>query len=147
MVSPPAPTVRRALIAAVWLAVVLAGLLAAVWGVGWALQGGPQPSVATVAQATHLAFPDGTDVVDADLSQMQSPTPGDRAEVTVDIPSEAFGDFLDDNDMDAPLIAGTTPAGTASGIIPSGCGTDACWAATIVVTDDAVQVDLAVTLL
>jgi hypothetical protein len=147
MVPPPAPTVRRALVAAVWLAVVLAGLLAAVWGVAWALRGGPQPGLGTVAAATHLDFPDGTDVVDADLSQMETPAPGDRAEVTVDIPSEAFDDFLEANAMDAPLLAGTTPAGAASGIIPAGCGPEACWAATIVVTDDAVTVDLAVTLL
>ena len=147
MVSPPAPTVRRALFAAVWLAVVLAGLLAAVWGVGWALQGGSQPGLGTVAEATHLDFPDGTDVVDADLSQVELPNPGDRAEVTVDIPSEAFGDFLDANGMETPLIAGTTPAGTAAGVIPAGCGPESCWAATIVVTDDAVTVDLAVTLL
>jgi hypothetical protein len=147
MVSPPTPTVRRALVAAVWLAVVLAGLIGAVWGVAWALEGGPQPSVATVAEATRLEFPEGTDVVESDLSQMQSPTPGDRAEVTVDIPSDAFGDFLDANAMEAPLLAGTTPTGAASGIIPAGCGAEACWAATIVVTDEAVTVDLTVTLI
>ncbi|MCD0445140.1 hypothetical protein LO763_16100 [Glycomyces sp. A-F 0318] len=147
MVSPPAPTVRRALIAAVWLAVVLAGLLAAVWGVAWALQGGPQPGIGTVAEATRLDFPDGTDVLDADLAQMQPPTPGDRAEISVEIPAEAFGEFIDANGMDAPLLAGATPAGNASGIIPAGCGPESCWSATIVVTDDAVTVDLAVTLL
>ena len=147
MVSPPAPTVRRALIAAVWLAVVLAGLLAAVWGVAWALKGGPQPGLDTVAEATHLTFPEGTEVVDSDLSQMQSPTPGSRAEITVDIPSADFSDFLDANAMETPLLAGTTPAGTASGIIPAGCGPESCWSASIIVTDDTITVDLQITLI
>ncbi|WP_030155997.1 hypothetical protein [Glycomyces sp. NRRL B-16210] len=147
MVSPPTPSVRRAWIALAWLAATLAGLLAAVWAVAWALEGGPVPSTATVAEATHMAFPEGTEVVEADLAQMQSPTPGSRAEVTVDIPSEAFGDFLDANAMEAPLLAGTTPAGWASGIIPAGCGHESCWAATIIVKDEAVTVTLHVTLI
>lgn len=147
MVSPPASTRRRALIVVACLALVLAGILAAVWGAVRALGGGPPPGLGTVAEATRLDFPDGTVVVDADLSQMQSPTPGDHAEVTVDIPSAAFDDFLAANGMEAPLLAGTTPTGDASGIIPAACGPEACWAATFVVTDDAVTVDLAVTLL
>lgn len=147
MVSPPTPTVRRAWIAAAWLAVTLAGLIGAVWAVGWALETGPAPSVATVEAATRLTYPEGTRVVEADLSEMQTPTPGDRAEVTVAIPADAFGDFLDANGMDAPLLAGTTPAGDVSGIIPAGCGTDACWAATIIVGDDEVTVTLHVTLI
>jgi len=147
MVSPPTPTVRRALIAAAWLAAVFAGLIGAVWAVAWALEGGAQPSTASVAQATHLAFPDGTVVVDADLAGLESPTPGDRAEVTVDLPADAFGDFIDANAMEAPLLAGTTPAGNASGIIPAGCTDEVCYAATIVVTDDTVTVRLDITLL
>ncbi|MFB9662663.1 hypothetical protein ACFQS3_22895 [Glycomyces mayteni] len=147
MVSPPAPTVRRALHAAVWLLVVLAGLIAAVWGVAWALEGGPQPSADAVEQAVHLDLPEGTEVVDADLSQAQPPMPGDRAEATVRIAPESFGAFIADNGMDAPLLAGVTPAGTASGIIPAGCTEEVCYSATIVVTDDAVEVALTVTLL
>ncbi|MFC3494801.1 hypothetical protein [Glycomyces rhizosphaerae] len=147
MKPPPTPTVRRAIIAAVWLTVVFGGLLAAVWGVAWALKGGPQPSVETVAQATHLAFPEGTDVVESDLSAMQSPTPGARAEVTVDIPSDEFDDFIADNAMEAPLLAGTTPSGSATGIIPAACNDEVCYSATIVVEKDAVTVNLDVTLL
>ena len=147
MKPPPQPTVRRALIAAVWLACVFAGLLAAVWGVGWALEGGPQPGLASVASSTHLVFPEDTEVTDADLSQMESPTPGDRAEVTVEIPSEEFDDFIADNGMEAPLLAGTTPNGDAMGIIPAGCGEAACYAASIVVREDVVIVELDVTLI
>jgi hypothetical protein len=147
MKPPPTPTVRRALIAAVWLLVVFGGMIAAVWGVGWSLEGGPQPSAGSVGQATHLSFPDGTDVLESDLTQMESPTPGDRAEVTVDIPSKAFDDFIADNNMEAPLLAGTTPNGSASGIIPAGCNDDVCYSATIVVNDDAVNVHLTVTLI
>ncbi|THV26241.1 hypothetical protein [Glycomyces paridis] len=147
MVSPPIPTVRRAWFAALWLAVVLAGLIGAVWAVAWALEGGPQPSTATVAEATRLDFPEGTEVLEADLSQMETPMPGDRAEVTVAVPAAAFGEFLEANGMEAPLLAGATPAGNASGIIPAACGDDACYTATIVVTDEQVTVDLAVTLL
>lgn len=147
MVSPPAPTVRRALSAAAWLLVVLAGLIAAVWGVAWALEGGPQPSADAVEEAVHLDLPEGTEVVDADLSQAQPPMPGDRAEATVRIESDEFGAFIADNGMDAPLLAGVTPAGTASGVIPAGCTDEVCYSATIVVTDDAVEVDLTVTLL
>ncbi len=147
MVSPPTPTVRRALYASGWLLVVLAGLLAAVWGVAWALEGGPQPSADAVEQAVHLDLPEGTDVIDADLSQTQSPTPGDRAEATVSVPSDVFGEFIDANGMDAPLLAGLTPAGTASGVIPAGCTDEVCYSATIVVTEDAVEVNLTVTLL
>lgn len=147
MKPPPPPTVRRALIAAVWLAVVFGGLLAAVWGVAWALEGGPQPSTDTVAQATHLSFPDGTDVVESDLSAMQSPTPGDRAEATVDIPSDAFDDFIADNAMEAPLLAGTTPSGSATGIIPAACTDEICYSANIIVQEDTVTVELDVTLI
>lgn len=147
MVSPPTPTGRRAMVAAVWLTATLAGLLGAVGAVGWALNGGPQPSAASVGQATHLSFPDGTDVLDAGLAQLESPTPGDRAEVTVDIPADAFAEFLDANTMDAPLLAGTTPAGTASGIIPAACTDEVCYSATIVISDDTVTVSLTVTLL
>jgi hypothetical protein len=131
-------------IAAIWLTVTLAGLIAAVGAIGWALQGGPQPSADSVGQATVLAFPDGTD---ADLSELETPLPGDRAEATVDIPADAFGDFLDANAMDPPLLTGTTPAGTASGIIPATCTTDVCYAATIVITEDTVTVRLTATLL
>jgi hypothetical protein len=147
MKPPPQPTVRRAIIAAVWLACVFGGLLAAVWGIAWALEGGPQPSIATVAQATHLSYPEGTDVADADLTQMESPTPGDRAEVTVEIPSEDFDDFIADNAMEAPLVAGISPSGTATGTIPAGCTAEICYAANIVVEDDAVTVELKVTLI
>ncbi|MEU5153564.1 hypothetical protein [Glycomyces sp. NPDC021274] len=147
MKPPPQPTVRRALIAAVWLACVFAGLLAAVWAVGWAMEGGPQPSLATVASATRLEFPDGTEVTESDLSQMESPTPGDRAEVTVEIPSDAFDDFIADNAMDAPLLAGTTPNGTATGTIPAACTDEICYSAGIIVDDDAVTVQLVVTLI
>ncbi|GAA2308455.1 hypothetical protein GCM10009853_077360 [Glycomyces scopariae] len=145
--APPAPTVRRALAAAAWLLVVLAGLLAAVWGVAWALEGGPQPSADAVEEAVHLTLPDGTDVIDADLSQAQPPMPGDRAEATIAVPAEAFGEFIDGNGMDAPLLAGVTPAGTASGVIPAGCTDEVCYAATIIVTEDAVEVRLTVTLI
>jgi len=147
MKPPPTPTVRRALIAAVWLTVVFGGMIAAVWAVGWSLEGGPQPSAESVAQATHVSFPEGTDVLESDLTQMQTPTPGDRAEITVDIPSKAFDDFIADNAMEAPLLAGTTPNGSASGIIPAGCNAEVCYSATIVVNDDAVNVQLTVTLL
>lgn len=147
MKPQPQPTVRRALIAAVWLACVAAGLLAAVWGVGWALEGGPQPGIETVQSATHLVFPEETEVVDADLTAMESPAPGDRAEVTVEIPSGDFDDFLADNGMEAPLLAGTSPGGTATGVIPAGCGEEICWAGTIIVGSDAVTVDLDVTLI
>jgi hypothetical protein len=147
MVSPPIPTVRRGLFAAAWLLVVLAGLIGAVWGVAWALEGGPQPSANAVEQAVHIELPEGTRVLDADLTQAQPPTPGDRAEATVSVPAEAFGEFIDANGMDAPLVAGVTPAGTASGVIPAGCTDEVCYSATIVVTDEAVEVNLTVTLL
>jgi hypothetical protein len=147
MVSPPTPTGRRALFALVWLAAALAGLIGAVWAVGWAVQGGPQPSAASVGQAVHLEFPDGTDVVDADLAQMSSPNPGDRAEVTVDIPADDFAAFLDANAMATPLVAGLSPAGTATGTIPAGCTADVCYAASLVIDEDTVTVDLTVTLL
>lgn len=147
MVSPPTPTRRRALIALVWLAAALAGLIGAVWAIGWAVQGGPQPSAVSVGQAVHLEFPDGTDVVDADLAQMSSPNPGDRAEVTVDIPADEFGAFLDANAMATPLVAGLSPAGTATGTIPAGCTAEVCYAASLVVDGDTVTVDLTVTLL
>jgi hypothetical protein len=147
MVSPPTPTGRRALIALVWLAAALAGLIGAVWAVGWAVQGGPQPSAASVGQAVHLEFPDGTDVVDADLAQMSSPNPGDRADVTVEIPADDFAAFLDANAMATPLVAGLSPAGTATGTIPAGCTADVCYAASLVIDEDTVTVDLTVTLL
>ncbi|GAA1690790.1 hypothetical protein GCM10009830_43130 [Glycomyces endophyticus] len=147
MVSPPTPTARRALAAAAWLLVVLAGLIAAVWGVAWAIEGGPQPTADAVEQAVHIDLPEGTDVIDADLTQTQPPTPGDRAEATLRVPADAFGEFIDANGMDAPLVAGVTPAGTASGVIPAGCTDEVCYSATIVVTDDAVEVTLTVTLL
>ncbi|MEU6859999.1 hypothetical protein AB0B28_14140 [Glycomyces sp. NPDC046736] len=147
MASPPAPTVRRALIGAACLLAVAAGLLGAVWAIGWALQGGPQPSVETVASATRLDLPQGTDIVDADLTQMETPTPGDRAEVTLDLPAEAFADFIADNGFDAPLVAGTTPTGYASGIIPAGCDSDICWSGTLVVAEDTITVRLQITLL
>ncbi|MEU5871338.1 hypothetical protein AB0A73_07200 [Glycomyces sp. NPDC047369] len=146
MVSPPAPTVRRALHGTAWLLVVLAGAVTAVWGLTWALEGGPQPSADAVAEAVHLDLPEGTEVVDADLSQAP-PIPGDRTEATVRIDADDFGAFLDDNGMDAPLLAGVTPAGTASGVIPAGCTAEVCYSATIVVADDAVEVTLTVTLL
>ncbi|WP_205326459.1 hypothetical protein [Glycomyces sp. YM15] len=147
MQPQPQPTVRRALIAAVWLACVFGGLIAAVWAVGWALEGGPQPGVDTVEGATHLSFPAGTEVTDADLTQMESPTPGDRAEVTVEIPADAFDDFLADNAMATPLLAGMTPNGTATGTIPAGCTDEICYAASIIVDDDRVTVQLKVTLI
>ncbi|MDA1360127.1 hypothetical protein O1R50_10850 [Glycomyces luteolus] len=147
MKPPPQPTVRRALVAALWLACVFGGLIAAVWGIGWAFEGGPQPSVATVEGATHLAFPEDTEVTDADLSQMESPAPGDRAEVTVEIPADDFDDFLADNAMEAPLLAGTTPNGTATGTIPAGCTEDVCHASSIIVEGGTVTVQLTVTLI
>jgi hypothetical protein len=147
MRPPPKPTVGRALIAGAWLLAVFGGLLAAVWGIGWALDGGPQPSAASVAEATHLAYPEGTDVLESDLSAMQSPTPGDRAEVTVAIPADAFDDFIADNAMAAPLLAGTTPGGDASGIIPAGCTDAVCYAASILIDEDTVTVELEVTLI
>ncbi|GAB3658608.1 hypothetical protein [Glycomyces tarimensis] len=147
MVSPPPAAKRRALVAAVWLTVTFAGLIAAVWAVGWAVSGGPAPSLATVTEATHLAYPDGTDVVDADLADMHTPTPGSRGEATVAIPADAFGEFIADNGMAAPLVAGATPAGAATGIIPAGCTHQVCYAAAIIVDDDTVTVDLRVTLL
>jgi hypothetical protein len=147
MKPPPQPTVRRALIAAVWLACVAAGLLAAVWAVGWAVEGGPQPSIATIESATRLEFPDGTEVTESDLTQMESPNPGDRAEVTVEIPSDAFDDFIADNAMEAPLLAGTTPSGTTTGTLPAACNDEICYAANIIVDDDAVTVQLDVTLI
>jgi hypothetical protein len=147
MKPPPTPTVRRAIIAAVWLLAVFGGLIAAVWGVGWALEGGPQPSPETVAQATHLDLPEGTEVVESDLSAMQSPTPGDQAKATLDIPSDEFDDFIADNAMEAPLLAGMTPSGSATGVIPAACNAEVCYTASIVVEQDAVTVDLEVTLL
>lgn len=147
MISPPAPTVRRALVGFAFLAVVLAGVLTAVWGFTWALGAGPQPSTAAVEQAVHLDFPEGTEVLDADLSQTDPPLPGARGDATVRIPSDAFGEFLDANGMDAPLIDGLTPAGTASGTIPAGCTDEVCYSATILVDDDAVDVRVTVTLL
>ncbi|MCC3763276.1 hypothetical protein K3N28_09350 [Glycomyces sp. TRM65418] len=147
MVSPPTPTGRRALVAAAWLTTVLAGLIGAVGAVAWALEGGPQPSAASVSEATRLDLPEGTAVLEADLAQMQSPNPGDRAEITLDVPADAFDDFLTANAMDTPLLAGTTPAGTASGVIPAGCTAEACYAASIVIDEDTVTVRLTVTLL
>lgn len=147
MVSPPTPTVRRALVAAVWLIATFAGLIAAVWAIGWALDGGTQPSTASVSQAVHLDFPDGTEILDADLTEVQTPAPGARAEVTADIPADAFADFLDANGMDAPLPTGTTPAGTVSAIIPAGCTPEVCYGATVVIAEDHVTVRLTVTLL
>lgn len=147
MVSPPTPTGRRALAAAAWLTAALAGLIGAVWAIGWALQGGPEPSADSVGQAVHLAFPDGTDVIASDLTAMTTPAPGDRAEVTVAIPADGFAEFLDANAMAAPLLTGTTPAGTASGIIPADCTDKVCYAATIVIDDDEITVRLDITLL
>jgi hypothetical protein len=147
MKPPPQPTVRRALIAAVWLVCVFGGLIGAVWGVGWALEGGPQPDIATVESATHLTYPDDSEVTESDLSQMESPTPGDRAEVTVEIPADDFDDFLADNAMEAPLLAGTAPNGTATGTIPAGCTDRICYAASIIVEADTVTVILNVTLI
>jgi hypothetical protein len=147
MVSPPTPTVRRALVAAVWLTVTFAGLIAGVWAIGWAIDGGTRPSAASVSEAVHLDFPDGTEIVDADLTEVQTPAPGARAEVTADIPADAFAGFLDANAMDAPLPTGVTPAGTTSGIIPAGCTSEVCYSATIVITEDTVTVRLTVTLL
>ncbi len=147
MVSPPPATPRRALIAAIWLALALGGLITAVWAVGRALSGTPAPSLSSVAEATHLSYPADTDVVEADLTEMHTPTPGSRGEATVDIPAADFGAFIADNGMDAPLISGTTPAGVATGIIPAGCTDQVCYAATILVEEDTVTVDLRVTLL
>ncbi|WP_035699668.1 hypothetical protein, partial [Glycomyces tenuis] len=115
--------------------------------IGWALSGSAPPSLSTVAEATHLEYPSGTDVVEADLSQMHTPTPGSRGEATVDIPADEFGSFIADNAMEAPLLSGTTPAGTATGIIPAGCTDQVCYSATIIVDDQTVTVELLVTLL
>jgi hypothetical protein len=147
MVSPPTPTVRRALVAAVWLTVTFAGLIAAVGAIGWAVDGGTQPSAASVSEAVHLDFPDGTEILDADLTEVRTPAPGARAEVTADIPADQFAAFLDANAMDAPLPTGTTPAGTLSAIIPAGCTAEACYSATAVIAEDHVTVRLTVTLL
>ena len=147
MVQPPPATPRRAFIAAAWLLLTLAGLITAVWFVGWALSGGDEPSLDTVEEATHLHYPDGTDVVDADLSEMHVPRPGARADVTVDIPADAFGDFIADNDMTAPLLSGTAPAGQATGVLPPGCTDDVCYAGSILVSGDTVTAQLRVTLL
>ncbi|MCH7231508.1 hypothetical protein L0U85_11695 [Glycomyces sp. L485] len=147
MTTPPEATGRRAITAAVWLAVALTGLITAAWAVGWALSGGSPPSLATVAEATHLHYPDSTDVLDADLAELHTPTPGSRGEATVEVPAGDFGDFIAGNDMDAPLVSGTTPTGAATGIIPSGCTTEICYSATLIVDDDAVTVDLRITLI
>jgi hypothetical protein len=147
MRTPPTPTLRRALVGSAWLVAVLAGVLAAMWGFTWALEGGPQPSADAVEQAVHLEFPEGTDVLDADLSQTDPPVPGARAEATIRVPLDVFGEFLDANGMDAPLIDGLTPAGTARGVIPAGCTDEVCYSATILVTEDAVDVTVTVTLL
>ena len=134
MVSPPPATPRRALIAAIWLALALGGLITAVWAVGRALSATPAPTLSS-------------DVVEADLTEMHTPTPGPRGVATVDSPAADFGAFIADNGMDAPLISGTTPAGVATGIIPAGCTDQVCYAATILVEEDTVTVDLRVTLL
>lgn len=147
MVSPPPATGRRALIAAAWLTVTFGGLIAAVWAVGWALEGTAAPSLSTVAEATRLDYPEGADVIEADLSEMHTPTSGSRGETTVTIPAADFGAFLAANGMDAPLLTGSTPAGTATGIIPAGCTDQVCYSGTIVVDDATVTVDLTVTLL
>jgi hypothetical protein len=65
----------------------------------------------------------------------------------VTIPTADFGAFIADNDMETPLLSGTTPSGAAVGIIPAGCGDQACYSATFLVDDDTVTVDLTVTLL
>ncbi len=78
---------------------------------------------------------------------MHTPTPGSRGEATVDIPADEFGSFIADNAMEAPLLSGTTPAGTATGIIPAGCTDQVCYSATIIVDDQTVTVELLVTLL
>ncbi|WP_100444343.1 hypothetical protein [Glycomyces xiaoerkulensis] len=147
MVSPPPTSGRRAAIAAVWLTATFAGLVGAVWAVGWALSGGSTPSLTTVAGATHLRYPDSTEVVEADLAELHTPTTGARAEVTVAVPTADFGAFIADNDMDAPLLSGTTPAGAATGIIPGGCTREVCYAATFIVDDDTVTVELHLTVL
>lgn len=147
MVSPPPVGARRALIAATWLAVAFAGLIASVWAIAWALEGTDPPSLDTVAEATHLEYPASTEVVEADLTGMHTPTPGARGEASVQIPAADFGAFISGNDMEAPLLSGTTPAGAATGIIPAGCTIEVCYSATIIVDDDTVTVDLAVTLL
>lgn len=147
MVSPPPATGRRALIAATWLTLTFAGLITAVWAVGWALSGTDAPSLTTVAEATRLDYPEGTDVVDADLTEMHTPTPGARAKATLDMAADAFGAFITDNDMEAPLLTGTSPAGTATGIIPAGCNEEICYSATLVIDEDTVTVNLTVTLL
>ena len=147
MVSSPPAGARRALIAAIWLLCAFAGLVGAVWAIGWALEGSKPPSLETVTEATRLHYPDSADIVEADLSEMHTPTPGSRGEVSVAVPTADFGDFIGGNDMAAPLLAGTTPAGAATGIIPAGCTDEVCYSATFVVDDGTVTVDLAVTLL
>lgn len=145
MQPAPQPTVRRALIAAAWLACLAAGIVTAVWAVGWSLRGGPQPSIATLESATHLAFPADSEVIESDLSQLHSPTPGDQVEATVEIPSGSFDDFLADNAMGAPLPAGMSPGGAATGTIPPACTEEICYSANIIVEEDAVTVMLTVT--
>lgn len=147
MVSPPPIGRRRAVIAAIWLLCAFTGLIGAVWAVGWALQGSAAPSLDTVAAATHLHYPDSTEVVEADLSEMHTPTAGSRGEVSVAVPADDFGDFISGNDMDAPLPSGTTPAGNPAGIIPAGCTLEVCYAAVFIVEGDTVTVDLDITLL
>jgi hypothetical protein len=147
MASPPPPSKRRALIAAIWLTAAFCGLIAAVWAVGRALSGTAPPDLTTVAEATHLEYPEGTEVVEADLSQMHTPAPGSRGEATLDIPADEFGSFIADNAMDAPLLSGTTPAGAATGIIPAGCTDQVCYSGTLIIEDETVTVELLVTLL
>ncbi|GAB4003288.1 hypothetical protein GCM10029992_44360 [Glycomyces albus] len=66
--------------------------------------------------------------------------------MTVAVPVDDFGDFIDGNGMEAPLPSGTTPAGDAHGVIPAGCTEAVCYSGAFVVEGETVTVDLALTL-
>ncbi|THV33423.1 hypothetical protein [Glycomyces buryatensis] len=147
MVLPAPVARRRALWAALCLLATFAGLIGAVAALAWALEDDNTPDLQTITEATHLTYPDSTDVVEADIAALHAPAPGASAEVTVDIPADDFGTFIADNGMDPPLVSGTTPAGTASGLLASDCTDEVCYSGTVILDEETVTVRLRITLI
>lgn len=130
-----------------WPVCAIAVAVGAVGVIGPALRDSAAPSLETVRAVTGLHYPVSTEVVEADLTDLRTPAPGAVGEVTVAVPAEDFGDFVDGNDMEAPVPSGAAPTGEAVGIIPSGCGERVCYSGGFVVEDGTVTIDLTVALL
>lgn len=137
---------RRKAAFAIGLVCAAAALAAAAWAAAAAVRGASTPSLVSVAALTDLHYPASTEVTEADLTELHTPASGSVGEVTVTVPAEDFADFIDGNDMAAPLPSGAAPNGEAIGIIPSGCGERSCYSASFLVEDGTVTIDLTVTL-